>query len=256
MVISGADPVSLVSRKKKVFRLASGAILAILLSYALPGCTVGEQVYDELRNRMVSEQIVDRGITDKAVISAMLSVPRHMFVPMEYRGVAYIDSPLPIGSEQTISQPYIVALMTASLELDQCNRILEIGTGSGYQAAVLSRIVDSVFTIEILPELALRSSVLLDSLGYGNVEVRCGDGYGGWPEKGPFDGVIVTAAAPRVPLLLVEQLRPGGILVIPVGRFPQKLNVYEKSPEGLKLRSSIAVRFVPMTGKIREKKGK
>ncbi len=217
------------------------------------GCTSGDVVYDRLRESMVREQIESRGITDEGVLSAMKSVPRHLFVPEEYRGMAYIDSPLPIGSSQTISQPYIVALMTAFLEPDSTDRILEVGTGSGYQAAVLAMLVDSVYTIEILPELASRASSLLDSLGYGNVEVMTGDGYNGWPEKAPFDAIIVTAAAPRIPEPLIEQLKTGGMLVIPEGRFPQKLNVYEKSPEGLKLHSSVPVQFVPMTGRIRER---
>ncbi|MBN2070309.1 MAG: protein-L-isoaspartate(D-aspartate) O-methyltransferase [Candidatus Krumholzibacteriota bacterium] len=205
---------------------------------------------------MVREQIIARGITDEKVILAMKSVPRHLFVPEEYTGIAYIDSPLPIGSKQTISQPYIVALMTAFLSPDSLDRILEVGTGSGYQAAVLSMIVDSVFTIEILSELASRASALLDTLGYDNVMVRTGDGYNGWPGKAPFDGIIVTAAAPRIPEPLVEQLKLGGMLVIPEGQFPQKLNLYEKVADGLKLHSSVPVQFVPMTGKIRERNKK
>jgi len=242
-----------IGKKKSIYYRGLTLVFFILLVGTASGCTSGEVVYDRLRESMVREQIVERGITDESVISAMKSVPRHLFVPEEYKSMAYIDSPLPIGSRQTISQPYIVALMTAFLQPDSTDRILEVGTGSGYQAAVLAMIVDSVFTIEILPELASRSSALLASLGYGRVEVMAGDGYNGWPQKAPFDGVIVTAAAPRVPELLVEQLKTGGMLIIPEGSFPQKLNVYEKSPEGLKLHSSVPVQFVPMTGRIRER---
>lgn len=202
---------------------------------------------------MVREQIKSRGIADEAVLEAMRGVSRHFFVPREYMSMAYIDSPLPIGEEQTISQPYIVALMTESLGPGQGDRILEIGTGSGYQAAVLACIVDSVFTIEIIPSLAAGAEALLDSLGYDNVMVRTGDGYYGWPEKGPFDGIIVTAAAPHLPGELTSQLKTGGRLVIPIGSFPQKLLVYVKRPEGLELVSSTSVRFVPMTGRIRER---
>ncbi|MCK4537881.1 MAG: protein-L-isoaspartate(D-aspartate) O-methyltransferase [Candidatus Krumholzibacteria bacterium] len=228
-------------------------LLALLA--ASSGCSSGEQVYEKHRFMMVREQIESRGIEDEAVLEAMRGVPRHFFVPSEYMSMAYIDSPLPIGEEQTISQPYIVALMTASLEPGPGDRILEIGTGSGYQAAVLACIVDSVFSIEIIPGLAASAEALLDSLGYDNVMVKTGDGYYGWPAKGPFDGIIVTAAAPRLPDELTSQLNIGGRLVIPVGRFPQKLQVYIKRPEGLELISSTSVRFVPMTGRIREEKG-
>ena len=245
-----------IGKKKSSFCRSLTPVFFILLVGTASGCTSGEVVYDSLRESMVREQIIERGVTDEAVISAMKNVPRHLFVPEEYKSMAYIDSPLPIGRRQTISQPYVVALMTAFLRPDSTDRILEVGTGSGYQAAVLAMIVDSVYTIEILPELASRSSALLDSLGYGNVEAMTGDGYNGWPQKAPFDGVIVTAAAPRVPELLIEQLKMGGMLVIPEGSFPQRLNVYEKTPEGLKLHSSVPVQFVPMTGRIRERNEK
>ncbi len=242
----------IIGKKRAYFRFLL-PVFVVLASGIASGCSSGEVVYDRLRESMVREQIEGRGISDQGVISAMKSVPRHLFVPEDYRGMAYIDSPLPIGSGQTISQPYIVSLMTVALNPEPSDRVLEIGTGSGYQAAVLAMLVDSVYTIEILPELASSSSALLDSLGYGNVEVMAGDGYGGWPEKAPFDGIIVTAAAPRVPELLVEQLKIGGMLVIPEGGFPQKLNVYEKTRAGLVLQSSVPVQFVPMTGRIREK---
>ncbi len=205
---------------------------------------------------MVQTQIATRGVTSESVIAAMMKVPRHRFVPHELRGLAYIDSPLPIGRDQTISQPYIVALMTESLEPERGDRILEIGTGSGYQAAVLAEIVDSVFTIEIVPELAERSAALLDTLGYRNVLVRCGDGYDGWPEEAPFDGIIVTAAAPAIPAPLVGQLAVGGRIVIPVGENFQELEVHVKREAGLELLFTLPVRFVPMTGKVRESDGR
>lgn len=229
---------------------------AVTFIFSSSGCSTGDVVYERMRSAMVRDQVEARGITDEAVLAAMLSVPRHLFVPKELMGMAYIDSPLPIGREQTISQPYIVGLMTSALSLSRDAKVLEIGTGSGYQAAVLSRIVDSVFTIEIIPELAAQASIRLDSLGYRNVKVMAGDGYDGWPKEAPFDGIIVTAAAPRIPGKLVEQLGVGGRMVIPVGRFPQSLNVYEKTQSGLELLSSTPVRFVPMTGKISEEKGK
>jgi protein-L-isoaspartate(D-aspartate) O-methyltransferase len=216
------------------------------------GCSSGEQAYAEMRDRMVDRQIAGRGIEDERVIAAMRIVPRHRFVPAKMRTLAYIDSPLPIGLDQTISQPYIVALMTASLRCEPGHRVLEVGTGSGYQAAVLAEIVDTVYTIEIIPELAERARAVLDTLGYGSVKVRTGDGYDGWPEAAPFDGIIVTAAAPDVPRLLVEQLREGGRLVIPVGGHFQNLHVYEKRSGTLELLSSLPVRFVPMTGKVRD----
>ncbi len=226
--------------------------IALLLTVVTTGCSSGEPAYERLRERMVREQIMARGITDSLVISSMLEVKRHHFVPLRFKMNAYVDSPLPIGSNQTISQPYIVALMTSLLNLREGGRVLEIGTGSGYQSAVLANIADSVFSVEILPELAARAKALLDTLGYGNIKIRAGDGYDGWPAKAPFDAIIVTAAAPSIPSKLVKQLRTGGRLVIPVGDFMQHLNVYEKRKEELKLLNSFPVRFVPMTGKIRD----
>ncbi len=226
--------------------------IVLLLTIVTTGCSSGEPAYERLRERMVREQIMARGITDSLVISSMLEVKRHLFVPLRFKMNAYVDSPLPIGSNQTISQPYIVALMTSLLNLREGGRVLEIGTGSGYQAAVLANIADSVFSVEILPELAARAKTLLDTLGYGNIKIRAGDGYDGWPAKAPFDAIIVTAAAPSIPSKLVKQLRTGGRLVIPVGDFMQHLNVYEKRNEELKLLDSFPVRFVPMTGKIRD----
>jgi len=226
-------------------------IYFIFITLAASGCSSGEPAYEKLRERMVSKQIKARGLTDSLVISSMLEVPRHLFVPARLKMNAYVDSPLPIGQKQTISQPYIVALMTSSLNLKGSERVLEVGTGSGYQAAVLANIADSVYSIEIIPELAEKAEALLDTLGYDNAQVRAGDGYDGWPGKAQFDAIIVTAAAPRIPEKLVAQLVEGGRLVIPVGGFMQHLNVYNKAGGELKLIHSSPVRFVPMTGKIR-----
>lgn len=202
----------------------------------------------ERRERMVERQIRARGISDSKVLDAMRRVPRHFFVPEFVREQAYEDYPLPIGSDQTISQPYIVALMTSLLELRGGERVLEIGTGSGYQAAVLAEIAGKVYTIEILEDLARQARETLNSLGYKNIEARVGDGWGGWPEAAPFDGILVTAAPPKVPQALIDQLAIGGKLVIPVGRTFQDLLVLTRTPSGVERRTVIPVRFVPMTG--------
>ena len=211
-----------------------------------------EKYYEE-RIRMVENQIERRGIEDSAVLDAMCSVPRHLFVPEAYRSRAYEDGPLPIGHNQTISQPYIVALMTELLDLQPGERVLEVGTGSGYQAAVLAEIADSVYTIEIVKPLADRAREILDSIGYNNIKVMHGDGYQGYEEAAPYDAIIVTAAPDHVPQPLIDQLAMGGRLVIPVGSIYQYLTLYEKTKEGLKKKTGIAVRFVPMTGKAQEK---
>jgi len=205
--------------------------------------------FDRLRERMVRDQLEGRDIGDSSVLKAMRKVPRHRFVPAEILSVAYEDSALPIGLGQTISQPYIVAYMTQVLSLKGSERVLEIGTGSGYQAAVLAEIVAEVYTIEIVPELAARARSALDSLGYKNIRFRTGDGYQGWPEAAPFDSIMVTAAPDHVPQPLIDQLKPGGRLIIPVGRGDQDLQLIEKTPSGVSRRSTIPVRFVPMTGK-------
>jgi protein-L-isoaspartate(D-aspartate) O-methyltransferase len=196
---------------------------------------------------MVDRQLRPRGISDNRVLQVLAATPRHLFVPQKVVAGAYLDSPLSIGLGQTISQPYIVALMTELLHLSGTEKVLEIGTGSGYQAAVLAQLTDTVYTIEIVEALADSSRDRLARLGYHNVTVRHGDGYLGWPEQAPFDCIIVTAAPPEVPPALVEQLRPGGRMVIPVGEYYQELLVITKSTSGQIKRSGvIPVRFVPM----------
>jgi protein-L-isoaspartate(D-aspartate) O-methyltransferase len=210
---------------------------------------VAGQDFTRQRELMVHEQIEARGIRGPDVLVAMRAVPRHLFVPPEIRSAAYEDLALPIGYGQSISQPVIVGLMTELLEPHRSHRVLEIGTGSGYQAAVLSRVVKQVYTIEIIAELANAARVRLESLGYGNITVRAGDGYEGWPEAAPFDRIILTSAPPQVPEALVDQLKPGGRLVAPVGHSPfnQDLIVLDKDELGrTKQRSVIPVRFVPM----------
>ncbi len=204
------------------------------------------------RAQMVETQIVARGVRDPRVLSAMRDVPRHEFVDAAQREHAYDDGPVAIGgSRQTVSQPYIVALMTELLELDPNEKVLEIGTGSGYQSAVLARVAGHVYSIEILADLARASEERLSRLGYRNVTVREGDGYRGWPEHAPFDGIIVTAAPERIPQPLLDQLGPNGRMVIPVGGFFQELKVFKKDANGrVTEKDIIPVRFVPMTGEI------
>jgi protein-L-isoaspartate(D-aspartate) O-methyltransferase len=214
-----------------------------------------DDAYAARREQMVKEQIASgahgRLVQDSLVLSAMRRVPRHAFVPAEYAHLAYTDQPLPIAAGQTISQPFIVALMTELAQVHPGARVLEIGTGSGYQAAVLAEITDAVYSIEIIEELARSAQRTLRKLGYG-VHVRVGDGFFGWPEEVPFDAILVTAAAPRVPDPLVAQLAEGGRLVIPIGETFQELYVFRKSKGKLTRDAVIPVRFVPMTGQIQE----
>jgi protein-L-isoaspartate(D-aspartate) O-methyltransferase len=199
---------------------------------------------------MVERQLRARGISDERILEAMREVPRHRFVPPEYRASAYADGPLPIGGGQTISQPYIVALTLELARAAPGKRAHDIGTGSGYQAAVLSRLVSHVYSMELRPELARAAEERLAELGCGNVTVRCGNGYEGWPEEAPFDVVVGAAAAPEVPEALVAQLAPGGRLVLPIGTVLQELLVVEKDPKGVEHRWSAGeVRFVPMVAK-------
>ena len=215
----------------------------------LPQIPVDDRADD--RARMVREQIAGRGIQDQAVLGALLTVPRHLFVSESHRDRAYGDHPLPIGHGQTISQPYIVAFMTELLELEPRDKVLEIGTGSGYQAAVASMLVDSVFTIEIIPDLAASAEARLRQLGYRDVLVQNADGYYGWEEHAPFDAIFVTAAAGHIPPPLVQQLAPGGRMAIPVGGpfQVQNLVLVEKAADGsVTTRSVLPVQFVPLTG--------
>ncbi len=215
----------------------------------LPSLIQQEREFEHRRAAMVREQIEGEGIPDTTVLGAMSRVPRHRFVPQEFLEYAYADRPLPIGHDQTISQPYIVGLMTELLALKKGDRVLEIGTGSGYQAAVLAEIADSVWSIEIIEPLAISARERLQQLGYGRVNLRWGDGYLGWPEHAPFDGIIVTAAAERIPGPLLQQLKEGGRMVIPVGAAfsIQNLILVEKRGGAITQRSVAAVRFVPLT---------
>ncbi|MBW1991176.1 MAG: protein-L-isoaspartate(D-aspartate) O-methyltransferase [Deltaproteobacteria bacterium] len=204
--------------------------------------------FAESRRRMVQNQLQARDITDPRVLAAMGKVPRHRFVPAYLAPMAYSDQALPIGQGQTISQPYIVALMTQWAEVRPGDKVLEVGTGSGYQAAVLAELTDRVFTIELLPELARAAEARLKELGYHQVQVRIGDGYQGWPEEAPFDAILVTATAPEVPPSLAVQLKEGGRLVIPVGRpgFVQQLIRYRKVAGQLREEARLPVMFVPL----------
>ena len=205
--------------------------------------------WDAQRAAMVDHQLHARDIRAARVLEAMRRVPRHVFVPESQRADAYEDRPLPIGHGQTISQPYIVAFMTQALDVRATDRVLEIGTGSGYQAAVLCELAKEVYTIEIVTPLAERARETLTGLGYRNVHVRAGNGYLGWPEQAPFDRVIVTAAPEEVPPALVDQLNAGGLMAIPVGGIDQELRILRKNTAGLETLQTLPVRFVPMTGK-------
>ncbi|MCX6354938.1 MAG: protein-L-isoaspartate(D-aspartate) O-methyltransferase [Candidatus Aureabacteria bacterium] len=227
------------------------ALLLILLLPLAASHASPDEVFARQRELMLETQLRARDITDARVLRAMTDVPRHLFIPDSLSADAYEDRPLPIGYGQTISQPYIVALMTQLLHLPpQSAKVLEVGTGSGYQAAVLSRLAAEVYTIEIIPELAKSASARLKQMCYSNVFVREGDGYQGWKEHAPYDGIVVTAASTHVPPQLIEQLAEGGRMVIPVGSvfFAQYLMVVEKKNGKTTMQSVIPVRFVPLTG--------
>jgi len=229
------------------------AILGIFV-LAVLACSEGPQAsqpnWELQRQRMVDLQLRARDIKDERVLAAMLAVPRHLFVPVPLRDRSYADTPLPIGHEQTISQPYIVAFMTEALATQPDHRVLEIGTGSGYQAAVLSRLVRMVFTIEIVEPLAARARATLSELGFRNIQVRTGNGYLGWPEHAPYDRIIVTAAPEEVPPALLAQLRTGGLMAIPVGSgVEQELRILRRTATGTETIRTLPVLFVPMTGK-------
>jgi len=239
---------------KKEMRFAISAIL--ILPLVLTQCTDGKRVSDSnpkgdfktMRDKMVESQIKARGVKDPRVLSALLKVERHRFVPEKYLDSAYSDQPLPIGEGQTISQPYIVALMTELLELKGGEKVLEIGTGSGYQAAILAELAKEIYTIEIIEPLASRARERLSELGYQNVKVKAGDGYLGWPEAAPFDAIIITAAPDHIPKPLIDQLTEGGRMVVPVGTYTQELMKIIKRSGKTETTNVIPVLFVPMTG--------
>lgn len=228
----------------------SNLFLLLLISMYSGNCTsqdTPKNDYKMERIKMVDSQIAARGVKNEKVLAAMKSVPRHLFVPVESQSEAYEDHPLSIGEGQTISQPYIVAYMTEILDLSKDDRVLEIGTGSGYQAAVLAKICDSVFTIEIFESLGKQASKILEDLNYNNVQVRIGDGYQGWPGKSPFNAIIVTCSPTHIPQPLINQLAEGGRLIIPVGEsYSQELVLMEKKNEKLIRKKVLPVRFVPM----------
>jgi protein-L-isoaspartate(D-aspartate) O-methyltransferase len=237
--------------------------VSFILLTVLTQCTNGKRVsesnprgdFKTMREKMVETQIRARGVKDPRVLSALLKVERHRFVPEEYLNSAYSDQPLPIGEGQTISQPYIVALMTELLELKGDEKVLEIGTGSGYQAAILGELAKEVYTIEIVESLASMAKNRLSELGYQNIEVKAGDGYLGWPEAAPFDAIIVTAAPDHIPKPLIEQLKEGGRMVVPVGTYAQELKKIVKRSGKIVTTDVIPVVFVPMTGEgVKQKK--
>lgn len=242
--------------------MASKLILALIIISASFASIAKAELQEDAkfaraREKMVRQQLMGRDITDEKVIDAMAKVPRHLFVEPSLRGKAYNDHPLPIDEGQTISQPYVVALMTQAVKFERGQKVLEIGTGSGYQAAILAEIGGQVYTIEIRPKLAEKASLTLQSLGYGQVKVRQGDGYFGWPEAAPFDAIMVTAAANHIPPALIDQLAEGGKLVIPLGStaYFQTLTLVEKKGKKTYTRHIASVQFVPMIGKILETKG-
>ncbi len=234
--------------------LASVIITVLLILNCAAKNSRNDVTWDELaRKDMVLSQIQARGIKDKRVLDAMSTVERHKFVPGNLEKLAYGDHPLPIGADQTISQPYIVALMTERLELKDTDRVFEVGAGSGYQAAILSLLVEEVYTVEIIQSLADSAARRLESLGFHNVHVRYGDGFLGWPEAAPFDAIIITCAPPRLPEPLVEQLAEGGRLIVPLGEDFQMLTLYTKVRGKLQKEEIIPVIFVPMKGIIEQK---
>jgi len=224
-------------------------ILILSIVPVLLGFLIWQNEYQLQRSNMVTEQLIPRGIHDTATLLAMRKVPRHKFVPEDQMRYAYVDGALSIGEGQTISQPFIVAYMTQCLKLKKDSKVLEIGTGSGYQAAVLAEITDAVYSVEIVPKLGIKASELLDKLGYTNISLKIGDGYNGWEEHAPYDAIIVTAGAEKIPKPLVEQLAVGGRMIIPVGphRGIRQLVQLDRTPSRIKKKNLLAVRFVPLT---------
>jgi protein-L-isoaspartate(D-aspartate) O-methyltransferase len=229
----------------------SSALVVAGLAFAPSGAQspASTRDRDAERRRMVDTQLRARDIRSAQVLDAMLAVPRHLFVPAPQRAEAYGDFPLPIGHDQTISQPYIVAFMTQALDIAPDHRVLEVGTGSGYQAAVLGALAKEVYTIEIVPPLAEQARDTLSALGHRNIQVRTGNGYLGWPEHAPYDRIMVTAAPDDVPLALLQQLAVGGLMAIPVGTVAQELRILRRTVSGTETLITLPVRFVPMTHK-------
>ncbi len=241
----------MIKKKRQCYHMNYNKLILFLITSVMFGnCNSQEKPSNDhvsLREDMVKYQIISRGIKDQNVLDAMRTVERHLFVPVEYAKQAYADHPLPIGEGQTISQPYIVAIMTEVLDLDKSSIVLEVGTGSGYQAAVLSQICDSVYTIEIFESLGLKAQKLMKDIGFNNVKVKVGDGYEGWTEYSPFDAIIVTCAPTHIPQALKDQLKEGGKMIIPVGEsYAQELVLLEKRNGKIKKKDIIPVRFVPM----------
>lgn len=241
--------------KQNLIHPASLLYIALITTWCNLSCqpVQDHEIWQKQRQKLVTGLKAD-GITDESVLRAMNEVPRHAFVPKRVRSASYEDHPLPIGSDQTISQPYIVAYMCQALELTGKEKVLEIGTGSGYHAAVLSLLAEKVYTIEIIPELGKRAARTLDSLGYENIEVKIGDGYRGWLENAPFDAVILTAAPPKIPQPLLDQLKVGGRLIAPVGINWQELVLVRRGEDGYRETILLPVRFVPMTGEAQEER--
>ena len=228
------------------------AVAAITAAGVASWLRAADDPYAKARERMVRQQIAARGVSDPRVLDAMRKIPRHELVPQDLRKHSYADHPLPIGEGQTISQPYIVAYMTEQLRLKGEEKVLEVGTGSGYQAAVLAELCKEVYTIEIVESLAKQAAKDLERLGYENIHVLHGDGYRGWPDHAPFDAIIITAAPERIPEPLLEQLEVGGRMILPVGDRYQELILITRTKEGTRERRLIPVRFVPMTGEIQK----
>lgn len=218
----------------------------MILLFSTSLAAVEDDEFASERARMVERQIAQRGITDPGVLEAMRKVKRHLFVPKRIRGLSYEDTPLPIGYDQTISQPYIVAYMTEVAAVQPGDKVLEIGTGSGYQAAVLAELAGQVYTIEVIKPLADSARMKLKDMGFSNVRVKWGDGYKGWPQEAPFDVIVVTAAPDEVPQVLVDQLKVGGRMVVPVGTFFQEIYLVTRTESGIEKKALLPVRFVPM----------
>jgi protein-L-isoaspartate(D-aspartate) O-methyltransferase len=231
-------------------------LFSLVLALSSSSAIAADDGYTQKRQAMVEQDIKGRGVKDRKVLDTMMKVPRHLFVDESSRSMAYADHPLPIGEGQTISQPYVVALMTAALQLKPTDRVLEIGTGSGYQAAVLAEIVKEVYTIEIRKNLADRAAERLKALGYGNVQVKYADGYYGWEEHAPFDAIIITASANHIPPPLIKQLKEGGRLIVPLGStvYYQMLTLATKKKKDLDVEQVTPVAFVPMTGEVQKGK--